>query len=302
MKIHCVCRITILFLGAFFTILQSESSAAPCATKKLSDKYLAAFRQQRLTSQASPSTSKSLTLRRRAAGAIAIPVYVHIFAKDRTLAGGYVSDAMITDQMGVLNRSFAGVYGGGATPFTFNLVSINRVISRRLHTAPLTGDSASSVHKHIARTYRRGSTNALNIYIAYLKRSALGFTFFAPGNYLDGMFLDFRTLPGYYTDPAQIAVSGLGFVTVHETGHWLGLDHTFEGGCSSRNDYVSDTPAERSPARGCPIGRDSCKGTRYAGVDPIHNFMDYTYDSCQNNFTALQSERMEFYSERYRGL
>jgi hypothetical protein len=31
--------------------------------------------------------------------------------------------------------------------------------------------------------------------------------------------------------------------------------------------------AERSAAFGCPVNRDSCTGARFAGVDPIYNFM-----------------------------
>ena len=41
--------------------------------------------------------------------------------------------------------------------------------------------------------------------------------------------------------------------------------------------------AEKVPTCGCPAGKDTCPAP---GLDPIHNYMDYSYDSCYTEFTA----------------
>jgi hypothetical protein len=126
--------------------------------------------------------------------------------------------------------------------------------------------------------------------------SLLGFATFpwdvARNPRLDGVAIDYTSFPG------GAAPYNLGATVTHEVGHWLGLYHTFQGGCRGAGDSVKDTAPEAEPAFECLAGRDTCPG---GGVDPIHNFMDYTDDSCLWQFTNGQRTRIKGMVSRYRG-
>ena len=221
-----------------------------------------------------------------------IDVWVHVVTNGLT---GTVSSTAIANQIAVLNASFGGNTGGVNTGFTFQLVGTTTTNNATWYNAA-PGSAAESQMKN---SLHRGGASTLNIYTTS-GGGYLGWATF-PWNYnsspaLDGVVVDYRSLPG---GPYGSQYS-LGDTGTHEVGHWLGLYHTFQGGCSTSGDLVSDTPAERSPAYGCPTNRDSCKGKNFPGKDPITNFMDYTDDSCMFQFSAGQDTRMDSAWSAYR--
>ncbi len=215
-----------------------------------------------------------------------IPVYVHVMAD--AAGNGDVTDSQITQQIAVLNKTFGGQESGSAsnTGFTFTLAGTDRYYNNQWHT-----DKQSSSYRSQTR---QGGADALNIWLVdfnYLGIATFPWDYSrSPG--IDGIRVHYDSLPG-----GGIANYNLGETTTHEAGHWLGLYHTFQGGCTSTNDEVSDTPAQGSATNGCPEGRDSCS---LPGLDPIHNYMDYSYDSCYTEFTAGQTTRMQQMFGAYR--
>jgi hypothetical protein len=91
-----------------------------------------------------------------------------------------------------------------------------------------------------------------------------------------------------------------GKTLTHEAGHWVGLYHTFQGGCEGVGDGVDDTPAEASPASGCPVNRDTCPDK--PGMDMVNNYMDYSYDKCLDSFSTGQINRLQDQMSTYRGV
>jgi hypothetical protein len=202
---------------------------------------------------------------------ITIPVAMHII---RTNNGqNDVSDARIATQISVLNAAFAN------TNFQFVLVHTCRVNnSTWFYHDRATDEGPMKQNRAVS------PATTLNFYTCSPTGNYAVFPWdYAESSYMHGVVCHHANVAGgstpYFND---------GDIGVHEVGHYTGLYHTFQNGCAG-GDLVADTPPEASSASGCPEGRDTCGDP---GVDPIHNFMDYTYDYCKDHFTAGQATRM----------
>ncbi len=215
-----------------------------------------------------------------------INVYFHVVNNGSATSNGNIPDSWITAQMNVLNAAYA------ATGWQFALAGTNRTTNATWYA-----NCYGSAESAMKNALRQGTADDLNIYTCNPSGGILGYATF-PSSYtsspkLDGVVVLYSSLPG-----GSAAPYNLGDTATHEVGHWMGLYHTFQGGCNGSGDSVSDTPAERSAAFGCPTGRNTCPSK--AGNDPILNFMDYTDDSCMNQFSAGQDARMDAQFTTYR--
>lgn len=170
---------------------------------------------------------------------------------------GNLTQSTVDSQIQVLNQDYKD-YG-----FAFNLTATNYVDNRSWFRF-ITPDS--SLQSQMKQSLRQGDASTLNLYSVNFSNNLLGYATF-PWNVNDnltddGVVFQFSTVPG-----GEELGYNMGKTATHEVGHWLGLYHVFQGGCSPPGDFVDDTPPQAVPTSGCPISQDSCPG---GGVDSIH--------------------------------
>jgi hypothetical protein len=221
-----------------------------------------------------------------------IPLYIHVLSKQSE--AGVITQDMANQQAQAMNN----VYNKYGISFSLQNVSFTQNDA----WAVAAGDDMNALKQAL----RAGGYSALNLYFhTDLDGGVLG-TCTLPSTvpkgsgaseYVnDGCNINAYTMPG-----STMLGYNQGMTAVHETGHWLGLLHTFEGyTCSGSGDSIADTPFEAQSTTGCPTDplKNSCPSV--SSGDPIHNYMDYSTDECYARFTAGQLARISTMWTQYR--
>jgi len=233
-----------------------------------------------------------------------ILVVVHVI--ERTSGTGHIPEAMVQSQIDVLNEDFqaiAGTLGGPGNDgmIRFHLATVDPVGD------PTTGITYSVNNEWFSDSGSYWTSLAwdthrfLNIYT----NDAGGYLGYVPDIPQGGLVGESRdrvvVLWSAFGRDAPIGPPyDKGRTATHEIGHYLGLWHTFDGGCAGGDcyrtgDVICDTNSESGPEYGCPASSSSC-----GSPDPVHNYMNYSEELCMYEFTLEQINRMRCTLEHWR--
>lgn len=226
-----------------------------------------------------------------------IPVAFHIITSGKK---GKFGREVVDLQLNNLNAAFAG------TGFSFYLAKLDYTNNRKWHESC---GFLTANEKAMKKRLAYYPAQVLNIYSCKptgkgIPSGIIGFAYFPwmlpESSYMQGVVIHPGTLPSGAGIPNY---DYYGLNAVHETGHWLGLLHTFHPGsvgspsnCSEPGDEVDDTPVQNLPTGQC-VQVDTCP---QPGVDDIRNFMNYVDDHCYQHFTPIQAARMRWAASTFR--
>lgn len=261
-----------------------------CGTPRLPDVFDPQTAYNGSTSDCSSSNTNPAGEYAPSGGTVySIPVVWHVITTKN--GGGNVTDQAIYDNMDVLNEDFraiAGSLGASGTDcrIEFTLAGITRSANNKWY------NDQQAYYNSLAWD----TTQYLNIYTNSAGGN-LGYAYVPSGGGVvgqnwDGVRLYWAAVgnPSPYGHPYN-----LGRTATHEVGHYLGLYHTFDGGCATASapgcytsgDRICDTNSESAPN-----GSGSCSKSSCGTSDPTDNYMDYSDDICMTEFTEEQARRM----------
>jgi hypothetical protein len=241
-----------------------------------------------------------------------LPVLVHIVhdPSDNTIGQGTnITNHQVTKAIATLNKAFAG-YG------QIDQRAVNTGI--QFYLAPK-GPNSNGIIRY-ANSLTNAGVDASSDLMALIDPPLLSDKYihiFIVNKIIPESMKGYASLPGMGLAPVVInhkhfgdfndcddcnlSPFSTGKTVAHELGHFLGLLHTFENGCSGmdetdcdkKGDRCCDTPPVASKNTIC-VDRNSCNETPENFPDQIENYMDYTPEYCSKWFTRNQAERMLF--------
>lgn|GEM_PF-1549810 len=242
----------------------------------------------------------------RPAATVHLPVVVHIIHNN---GAENISDARVLTAIQHLNEAFAnsGYYdpsSGVNTNIQFCLAkrdpsgNLTNGITRNVSSyTNMNGPEYYSSDLAVKNINRWDPTCYINIWLVNnIPGAVAGYAYlpFSHGRPEDGIVMEANFFGTSYSSD---------IVVIHEMGHYLGLYHTFEGGCSNtdcstQGDKVCDTPPDNSTAWvSCNSSINSCNSDILSGFssdqnDLVQDYMDYGNWDCMSVFTAGQAARM----------
>ncbi|PNS16951.1 Cell morphoproteinsis protein PAG1 [Sphaceloma murrayae] len=261
----------------------SSSKVKPCGNIEVPDEMMAPASNFVVSSNSLAADFSVAEGEVAAEAATNIDVYAHVVTGEAEKDA--FTQAQVDRQIAKMNEAYA------PANIAFTLRGTDFTVNQAWSSVALSGGRSGTAEREMQSTLGKGDYATLNLFFTADMQGSVGGWCQYPSSGgarregpASGCIVKAENLPKQNTRGVETG----GGTAIHETGHWLGLIHTFEGGCE-QGDQVDDTPPQTGPSNGCRNLQNGCAG---AAVPLGNNFMDYGPETCRNTFSAGQIQRM----------